>query len=545
MTVAQQAELLVPSVVCSAEMAARGGFVRAFLSSALGTGLSRVLGLARDIALSNFLGAGSLADAFQLAFTAPNAFRRFVADEGLTGALIPTLADAERKEGAEQARTLANASFTILMLLCVLLAAIGMVRPDWMVTAFASPKWLAIDSQRLLAEDLTRILMPLLILVSATSFLEGLLNLRGHFFAPKVAPGLISAGIIGGLLFASGADEGSALPVYAASWGVIVGGVLHVLINVPWVLKLWGVVKPSFAWRRPRLGHLLREMSKVVLIGLAAQANILVIRQIATGIETGALSQYLFANRIIDLAQGIVAVAIGSALLPVVSKAVADADWQRFQTSLNGALRLLAFMLIPAAVALAVYATPTVSMIFRHGDFTWADTQNTASAVQWFTPFMLAVAGIGVLKKVYFSLDKRNALLVIGIFSVALTGGLGWLLAEPYGIRGIAAALSAATVIQLAIYVGVLHRDIGDKMALGKLTVPLTKMVLASSPMVPALVWVQTYGDWNKGPLSPMNWVVFLGGTALGVATYSVAAYALRIEELTSVTSRVSARFRR
>ncbi len=534
-----------PSVVCSAEMAARGGFVRAFLSSALGTGLSRVLGLARDIALSNFLGAGVLTDAFQLAFTAPNAFRRFVADEGLTGALIPTLADAERKEGAERVRSLADASFTILMLLCVLLCAIGMVRPDWMVVAFASPEWRAVEFQRLLAEDLTRILMPLLILVSATSFLEGLLNLRGHFFAPKVAPGLISAGIIAGLLFASGSEGDVTLAVYAASWGVIVGGVLHVLVNVPWVLKLWGIVKPSFAWRRPRLGHLLREMGKVVLIGLAAQANILVIRQIATGIEAGALSQYLFANRIIDLAQGIVAVAIGSALLPVVSKAVADADWDRFQSALNGAIRLLAFLLIPAAMALTVYATPTVAMVFRHGDFTWADTQNTASAVQWFTPFMLSFAGIGVLKKVYFSLDKRNVLLVIGVFSVALTGVLGWLLAEPFGIRGIAAALSAASTVQLLLYIGGLYRDIGDKMALGKLTVPLAKMVMAASPMVPALIWVQTYGDWARGPVSALNWAVFLTGAAIGVITYTMVAYALHIEELTSVTSRVGARFRR
>ncbi len=541
----QPVESPVPSVVCSADMAARGGFVRAFLSSALGTGLSRILGLARDIAMSNFLGAGVLTDAFQLAFTAPNAFRRFVADEGLTGALIPTLADAERKDGIDSARTLADASFTVLMLLCLVLCAVGMFRPDWMVLAFANPEWRAVDAQRILAEDLTRILMPLLILVSATSFFEGLLNLRGHFFAPKVAPGLISAGIIGGLLMVKGAPEDSLLPVYAASWGVIVGGILHVLVNVPWVLKLWGVVKPSFAWRRPRLGSLLREMSKVILIGLAAQLNILVIRQIATGIGTGALSQYMFANRVIDLAQGIVAVAIGSALLPVVSKAVADADWDRFQSSLNGALRLLAFVLIPAAVAMAAYATPTVAMIFRHGDFTWEDTQTTAAAVQWFTPFMLAVAGIGVLKKVFFSLDKRNALLVIGVFSVGLTAGLGLLLAKPFGIRGIAAALSAATVVQLLIYIGVLYHYLGDKMALGKLTVPLSKMLLASSPMVPALIWVQAYGDWTKGPLSSQNWAVFLAGTAIGVFTYSVAAYTLRIEELTSVTSRVSARFRR
>ena len=100
-------------------------------------------------------------------------------------------------------------------------------------------------------------------------------------------------------------------------------------------------------------------------------------------------------------------------------------------------------------------------------------------------------------------------------------------------------------MVQLLIYIGVLYHYLGDKMALGKLTVPLSKMLLASSPMVPALIWVQAYGDWTKGPLSSQNWAVFLAGTAIGVFTYSVAAYTLRIEELTSVTSRVSARFRR
>lgn len=523
-------------------MARSGGFLRAFLASALGTGLSRVLGLVRDVALSNALGAGALNDAFQLAFTMPNAFRRFVADEGLTGALIPTLADAEGKEGAERARTLAQAAFTALMLVCVVVSGIGIVWAEGLVWLFAAPSWRADPALNQLAISLTRIMMPLLLMVSATSFFEALLNLRGHFFVPKIAPGLISAGIVGGLVFLTRAGQD---PVYAASWGVVIGGVLHVAINIPWVLKLWGVVAPSFAWRRPRMALLLREMGKVALIGLAAQANLLVIRQLATSIEVGSLTQYWYANRLIDLAQGIIAVAVGSALLPVVARAVVDEDWPGFRRAMNGALRLLAFVLLPSAVVIGFFSTPLVAVLFRHGDFSWQATQATAAALPWFTPFMLAVAGINVVKKVYFALNDRTTLLAIGAVGVVLTAVIGWLLADRYGVPGVSAALSLSTVLQFALYIIVLQVRLGDRMALSALALPFLRMSLACVPLVPWLWWMSTLGDWEQGPLSGRNWLVFCGGGLGAIALYLVAATALRIEELTEVTGRLGRRFGR
>lgn len=522
------------------ERAGRVNFVRAFLASALGTGLSRIMGAARDIAIAGLLGAGVASDAFWIAFVVPNLFRRFVADEGLTGALVPALANAEAEEGNEGGRQLAASTLGVLLIANLVLCVAGVLAAEPLVSALAW-SWRDDPEQFQLAVTMTRWMFPFVFMVSLVSYFEGLLNHRGHFFAPKIAPGLVSAGIVAAVALLGTRLE---QPVFSLVIGVLAGGVLHVLINVPPLLRRWGRIRVSFRLT-PRLRAVLRELGKVIVIGVFAQINIIVLRQIATSLETGSVTYYQNGTRVVDLAQGVVAVAIGSALLPNLSSSVAEQAWDRFRGELTAGLRLAMFLLVPVAVIVAMWSTPIAAILFRHGRYTWHDVQVTASAVQYLVPFLLALGAVNIVKRVFHALDDRTTLIVVGAGGVALTGGLGVWLVGPLGVPGLALALSLATGAQLVAYLLVLQVRLGRNVGLASLPGPLLRIVLASAPLIPLLYALESFGNWEQGYRAWENWATMGGGLALAAVSYLVASQVLRLEEVDRLSAAVLRRLRR
>src|SRR5436190_9541160 len=323
--------------------------LRASVVSAVATALSRVTGAMRDIALANTFGAGRVSDAFWLAFTIPGIFRRFLADEGLTGALIPAVANAERADGVAAARRLADEAFAALFVLGLALTIAAMIFARELVLVFGSG--IAGDAAQLeLTVRLTRWMMPSLLLVTLVSYAEGLMNYRGAFFWPKVAPAAANLAMVAAALWPLtllGA------PVYTVVLGVLVGGVLQVSMCLPGLFSSWGrigLVWPSFG--DARLRSFLREMSKVAAIGVFAQVNVIVLRNLGSMLEPGTITQYWYASRVVDLAQGAVAVGVSSALLPAVSQAAAERDWGRFRADLAHGFSLAGIVLVPVAGAL-------------------------------------------------------------------------------------------------------------------------------------------------------------------------------------------------
>lgn len=514
-------------------------FLRAFLVSVLGTGLSRVLGLIRDIVINTLLGAGAANDTFQIAWTVPGLFRKFVADEGLTGALVPAVARAEAEEDTEVAQHLAGQVLGGLLLLNAGILALTMAMPEFTVWLLASgfssdPEKFAITA------EMTRWLMPFVWMVSLVSFFEGLLNYRGHFFVPKIAPGIVSAGICAGVfLFGTAFEE----PAWSIVVGVWIGGIVHVLVHLPLVHAKWGPVRLTFSWNDPRFRDVFSEMLKVIGIGVFGQLNIIVLRQLSSYLADGAISRWSTSTRMIDLTQGVIAVAIGGALLPAIAKAVHTEAWDRFKVEVVGALRLAAFILLPSAVGLFVYAVPLTSILFLRGKFTWDDVLWTASAIQLLVPFMLAVAGVSILKRIFFALDRRNFVLVVGALGVGFTGFVGWL-ALDYDILGLAVALSFATTVQLVFYVVALKRVLGENFPVGALVLPLSKMALATVPVFGIAFAAASKGAWHHGSsLANLGW--FATGIAGAAVLYGLTCWLLGVEELTKVVDRIRGRLAR
>lgn len=497
--------------------------------SAAGTGLSRVAGAFRDVVLSHVFGAGRASDAFWLAWTVPSIFRRFVADEGLTGALIPAVGQAEEAEGERGARRLANTALGALLLACAVVCVVGILAAPWLVKAFA---WgFTRDPGKLeLTVTLTRWLFPFVAFVSLVSYCEALLNYRGRFFIPKLAPGIVSGSIATAALLLAGRFEE---PVYALVVGALVGGLAHMLICIPPLVSSWGRPVPSLSGLRdPRFRRLAGEMGKVVAIGLVAQVNVILLRLLASLLAEGSVTQYWYAARVVDLSQGAVAVGVGSALLPVISRDAAGRHWDDFRSHFAEAVHLAGLVVVPAAALLLVTARPVVSILFRHGAFDVTSAAHASATLRLLVPFMLALAGINIVKKAFFALDDRNSLLAVGLLGVALTAILGYPLSLRMGVPGLGLSLSLSTSAQLVAYVLILRHRMAAPLGFRDLAVPLMKMLVASVPAALAAAAIVGFGEWDRGPASLTNWVLLVAAGLSAGLVYVGLAYALGVSEL-------------
>ena len=494
-----------------------------------------MLGAFRDIVLSHVFGAGRSSDAFWLAWTVPSIFRRFVADEGLTGALIPAVGQAEQAGGERGARRLANTALAALLVASVVVCVGGILAAPWLVKAFA---WgFTRDPDKFeLTVTLTRWLFPFVAFVSLVSYCEALLNYQGRFFIPKLAPGIVSGSIAAAALLLTTRFEE---PVYALVVGALVGGLAHLLVCIPPLVASWGLPVPSLAGLRdPRFRRLAGEMGKVVMIGLVAQANVVLLRLLASLLAEGSVTQYWYAARVVDLAQGAVAVGVGSALLPVISRDAAEREWSGFRAHFAEAVHLAGLVMLPAAALLLALAPPIVALLFRHGAFDLGAAGHTSATLRALVPFMLALAGINIVKKAFFALDDRTSLLAVGFLGLATTAGLGLPLSRSLGVEGLGLALSLSSGFQLVAYLLILRRKTEAPLGLRRLGAPLLKMLVASVPAALVAYWICQAGEWAEGPASLLNWALLATAGVAASGIYVGAAWTLGVRELRSWIAR-------
>jgi putative peptidoglycan lipid II flippase len=194
---------------------------------------------------------------------------------------------------------------------------------------------------------------------------------------------------------------------------------------------------------------------------------------------------------------------------------------------------------------LAAVARPIVSLLFLHGAYTASDVARTALAVQLLVPFMLALSGVNLVKKAFFAIDDRNTLFAVGAIGVAITAGIGWMLAAPLGVAGLSVALSISTCVQLAVYLLVLQRRIEGGLGLGAVVGPLVRMTMATLPAVLVARGICSLGDWDRGAADLRNDAVFVAAAIAGGAIYLALATLLRIDEVRELFARVRKRLGR
>ena len=395
------------------------GLVRGFLSVGLWTLISRASGFVRDILMAAWLGTGAVAEAFLIALSLPNMFRRFFAEGAFNTAFVPMF--SKKLENPEEAQRFAREAFSGLFLTVLALSAVAMIFMPGLVWLMASG--FAGDERFGLAVEYGRITFPYILLISMASMISGVLNANGRFTAAAAAPVLLNLLFI--VAMGMGRWQGWDLGLTLA-WATPVTGVAQLGL-VWWDARRTGYV---FWPRRPRLSPDMRRLVAVALpaafAGGVVQINLLVGRQVGSRFE-GAIGWLSYSDRLYQLPLGVVGAAVAVVLLPELARRIRAEDHAGGQSAYSRATEFGLFLTLPAAFAIAVIAQPMVATLFERGAFTAFDTRQTAAALTVYALGLPAFVLQKILQPLYFAREDtrtpfRFALVSMGVNAVAAFG---------------------------------------------------------------------------------------------------------------------------
>jgi putative peptidoglycan lipid II flippase len=463
------------------------------------TFLSRIFGLVRDQLFAALLGAGYYADAFVAAFRIPNLLRDLFAEGALSSAFVPTFAELEVKKSAEDAYRLANLVIGAILALVGSIALLGILFAPAVVRLVA-PGFSAVPGKVDLTVTLTRLMFPFLPTVALASLFMGMLNVKGKFAVPALAPVMFNiVSILFGLaLWLTGASPAKA--VVGWSVGTLCGGIAQMAIQIPPLLELGWRWRPTI--RRWKEDESLRQIGKLMIpavIGLSAtQVNILVNTLLASN-EQGSVAWLNYAFRLMQLPIGIFGVAISTITLPLIARDAAKASKEDFQNNLTTALSLVLVLTIPAAVGLWVMGEPIIRVIYEHGKFQDGDTFATAGALAMYAIGLPAYASVKVVAPAFYALKDSKAPMVASFLAMGANLAFNLSMYKSFGFRGLAFGTSIAATTNLAFLIFSFHFD-HAKFDLRVLIDRLWRILLASGVMavIAMAVYLQLHVTTNS-----------------------------------------------
>ncbi|MBL9049857.1 MAG: murein biosynthesis integral membrane protein MurJ [Tabrizicola sp.] len=495
------------------------GMIRNIVTLGGWTLVSRGAGLVRELMMAAYLGAGPVADAFNVAFSLPNMFRRFFAEGAFNQAFVPLY--AKKLEAGEDAEDFAQNAFSGLTTFLIIFTIIGTLAMPLLVWAMAAG--FVGDGRFDMAVDFGRITFCYIGFISLFALLSGILNAHGRFAEAGAVPVLMNVVFILAMMLAHyfGWDMGRTL-----AWTTPVTGIAQ----LSWTLyaaRRIGFI-PRLRWPRltPDFRRLMVNMGPALLVGGVVQINLLVSRQVASGTE-GAISWLVYADRLYQLPLGVVAIAVGTVLLPELSRRLQAGDTAGGREAFNRGTEFALLLTLPAAVALVVIAFPITEVLYQRGLFGADDTAATALA--------LAIYGLGLpafvlqkaLQPLFYAREDTRSPFRYAVWSMILNAALAFGLMPWIGFS----AAAWATTLSAWVMVGQLWwgaRRLGEETRFDSRFLSRFWRIALASALMGAALW----GGWSL--LQPMldlrayriaGLVLLIG---IGIASYAAAAFGLR-----------------
>jgi len=396
---------------------------------------SRVTGLLRDLLMASVFGVSALTDAFNVAFRIPNLFRRVFGEGAFSQAFVPVLAATRTEQGDEGARALVDHVATLLTWTLVLLCAAGVIGAPLMVWAMASG--LKQTAQGFDAAVLmTRWMFPYIGFMSLVALAGGILNTWRNFAVPAASPVLLNVALILSIVLGAPWFRRMGIePIYAQCVGVMVGGMLQLALQIP-ALRGLGMLPHvgvrlralRSAWADPTTRKITQLMFPA-LIGVSVwQLSLLINTQIASHLAPGSVTWLSYADRLMEFPTAMLGVALGVVLMPQLASARAAKDDARYSSMIDWGLRLVVMLSVPCSVALLVFATPLVAVLFHNGAFSDRDVQRTSVALTCYGVGLVGLVAIKVLAPGYFAKHDMRTPMLIAVAVLVLTQFLNLLL---------------------------------------------------------------------------------------------------------------------
>ncbi len=492
----------------------------------LGTGLSRISGLARDMVVARMFGAGFATDAFFMAFTIPNLLRRFFAEGSLTAAFVPTFSDLYHRQGRQEAQRVANICWTLLLLVMAGVTLLGVLGSPLVVQGIGLG-FGAVEGKLALTDTLNRIMFPYIFFVSLLALITGVLNVLGHYFTPALSPFFLNLAMIFSALWLSGTF---AIPITSLAVGVLIGGAIQLLLQFP-VLSRHGVrLSLDFNFRHPAVVRI----SRLMLPGIAGvaiyQINVVVGRLLASFLPEGSVSYLYYGQRLFEFPQGIFIVSLAQAVLPAMSRQAALGDGQGLKESLRFSLALIAVVTLPAAIGLMLCAVPVFSLFFMHGAFGYREVVLTAQALAAYAPGLLFVGISRVVVPTFYAMKDTRTPVWIAFWTLLVNAGFGLGLMLPWGHVGLALALTISSVFNSVLLLWVLRRKIGP-LGLGAIRGSLLRSLPAALLMAATVAVILQLAPWSEPGERLLKALVLSLALGVGAAVYGWGCLLMKVPE--------------
>jgi putative peptidoglycan lipid II flippase len=511
--------------------------------------LSRIAGLARDIVVGYLFGAQGAADAFFVAFRIPNLLRRLTAEGALTVAFVPVFTNYLAKEGKPEAARVAQIVFTFVAAFLAAITLLGILFAEPITRLFA-PGFLEDHEKFSLTVSLTRLMFPYIFFVSLVALAMGLLNALRHFMAPALSPVLFNVCIVVcAILLAPVLSE----PVWSLAYGVLLGGLAQLVLQVPYLCRYGFAPAPNFHFRHPALRRLVLLMGPAVFGAAVHQVNVLISTMLASLLPAGSVSFLYYADRLLEFPVGVFAIALGTAALPSFSFLVAKGDTTGLRTTVTYSLKLVNFISLPATLGLVAVAVPVFAILFQRGAFDATTTVSTAQALICYALGLWGISGTKLLAPVFYAMEDTKTPVVIAFLSFllnlilslllmgAVTAGepssssLALLIAElsaqfsVVSLRhaGLALATSISSTFNFLTLLFILRRRLNG-LPLREVFASFLRNLLNAALMALPLLWIAHNVDW-VGPERNLFYLsgIFIALLALGVVLYALLSWAL------------------
>ena len=496
----------------------------------LSTMLSRIFGFIRDMVVAAFFGAGFATDAFFVAFRIPNLLRRLFAEGSLTISFVPVFTEYLKTRTREEALELANVAFTVLSVILVIVSVAGVLLSPLIVSVMA-PGFLTTPDKYELTVFLTRIMFPYIFFISLVALCMGILNSLRHFASPALSPVILNiAMILAALYLRNFFDE----PILALAVGVMIGGLLQLLFQLPFLGRLGIHLRPDWNFGHPGVKRIGLLMLPAVFGAAVYQINIFISTLLASFLPEGSVSYLYYADRLVELPLGVFAIAIGTAALPSFAEQATKGEFDEMKKTIAFSLRLMLFITIPAMIALIALRVPIISVLFERGEFDQRSTILTAQALLYYAVGLWAFSTIRVIVAAFYALQDTKTPVRIAIVALIVNTAMSVILMFPLKHGGLALATSIASAVNVVTLSVILARRIGPFLD-REFRMSVLKFFVASFTMWGAIELTSRLMAWrDDGPFNE-RLLILTVAIVVGAATFFIASYLLKSREMTRV----------
>ncbi len=453
--------------------------------------ISRILGFIRDMVLARYFGAGMVMDAFFVAFKIPNFMRRTFGEGAFSLAFVPVISEYKTTRQHAEVKELADRVAGSLGLVLVVITLIGVIAAPVLVWIFA-PGFSVHEDKYQLTVAMVRVTFPYLLFISLTAFAGGILNTYGKFGVPAFTPVLLNVVMIAAAIWLA---PHLANPGMALAWGVFIAGVLQLLFQVPFLLRLKLMPRPKLSDGHEAVTRIMKLMLPALFGSSVSQINMVVDTVIASFLATGSVSWLYYSDRLMEFPLGVFSIALGTVILPNMAQHFAAKSAAGFSATMDWALRLTAVVVIPAAIGLFFMSGPLLVTLFHYGAFNTHDARMASVSLSAYAFGLLGFTLVKVFAPGFYARQDTRTPVKIGIISVIANIVLNIVITIPWAMSGAAAphaGLALATSLAAFINAGLLYRGLRRS---GVYTPapgwrPLFRQVLIANLAMGGLLWL-------------------------------------------------------